>query len=88
MSRRPAVDGGGASAPVAGKEASARMTRLAADSLLTPSGSYDRAAIMRKAWRDYRRVRALGDLAMSFGDWLTNSWAVARAKRITSTVIL
>ena len=47
---------------------------------LTPSGAYDRAAIMRKAWRDFRRVRALGDRAKTFADWLRNAWRVARAR--------
>jgi hypothetical protein len=30
-----------------------------ASPLLTPSGGFDRGAIMRKAWRDFRRVRVL-----------------------------
>jgi len=29
-------------------------------SLLTAGGGFDRAAIMRKAWRDFRGVRAAG----------------------------
>jgi hypothetical protein len=49
--------------------------------LLTPSGAFDRAAIMRKAWRDYRRVRALGDVEMTLGDWLRNAWKVAKGQR-------
>jgi hypothetical protein len=49
--------------------------------LLTPSGAYDRAAIMRNAWRDFRRVRALGDVEMTLGDWLRNAWRVAKAQR-------
>jgi len=54
--------------------------------LLTPAGTFDRAAILRKAWRDFRRVRAAGDRAMAFADWLKNAWRVARAQRRTVNV--
>jgi len=40
----------------------------------------DRAAIMRRAHRDYRWWRAHGD-PRTFGDCLRNAWAVARLAR-------
>ncbi len=46
--------------------------------LLTQSGSYDRAAIMRDAHRQFRQMRALG---WTFGRCLSFSWAKARAMR-------
>jgi len=48
--------------------------------LVTPSGGFDRAAIMRKAWRDFRRVRVFADCGLIFADWLKNAWRVARAR--------
>ncbi|ARN81844.1 hypothetical protein DSM21852_11710 [Methylocystis bryophila] len=49
--------------------------------LLTPEGQFDRAAIMRKAWPDFRRVRAAGGCGMCFADFLRNAWRVAKAQR-------
>jgi hypothetical protein len=55
--------------------------------LLDASGAYDRAAIMRKAWRDFRHVRALGDVEMTFADWLRNAWRVAKGQRASYVVV-
>ncbi len=46
--------------------------------LLTPDGSYDRAAIMREAHRQFRQMRSFG---WSFGRCLSFAWAKARAMR-------
>jgi len=42
---------------------------------------------MRKALRDFRRVRALGDCGLIFGGWLKNAWRVARAERTAPLVL-
>ena len=59
----------GASLPFRGWAGDHR-SRKATVTIWTPGRRYDRAAIMRKAWRDFRRVRAAGDCGLTFGDWL------------------
>ena len=49
-------------------------------SLLKSDGGFDRAAVMRKAHREYSASRRRGD-GLSFGYWLAYSWRVARDQR-------
>ncbi len=48
--------------------------------LIREDGSFDRAAIMAKAHREYRSARMRGD-GRSFAYWLSYSWRVARDRR-------
>lgn len=41
---------------------------------------YDRAAVMKKAHRDYRAARRRGD-GRPFGYWLAYAWRVAKERR-------
>jgi len=55
--------------------------------LLTDAGGYDRAAIMRKAHREYAASRRRGD-GLTFGYWLAYAWRVARDRKALSSLRL
>lgn len=48
--------------------------------LIRPDGGFDRAAIMRKAHKEYRSSMRRGD-GLTFGYWLKYSWRVARDQK-------
>ncbi len=48
--------------------------------LIRQDGSFNRAAIMGKAHREYRAARLRGD-GRGFGYWLQYSWRVAMSRR-------
>ncbi len=54
--------------------------------LIDDNGRFDRAAIMRKAHREFRLARMRGDMR-GFGYWLSYSWRVARSRRAISLSI-
>jgi hypothetical protein len=48
--------------------------------LLTPTGAYDRSAIMSKAHAEFRAAKRRGD-NRPFGYWLAYAWRLAKDRR-------